>query len=111
MSKVEWFGACMAAALVAAAGAQSGLSASAPAQSAARQASAAPGRDAAATQRALLDKYCVTCHNDRVKTANLSLQGADLAHVADHAELWEKVIRKMRAGVMPPPDMPRPPQA
>ncbi len=60
------------------------------------------------SQRALIDKYCVTCHNDRVKTANLSLQGLDLAKVADHAELWEKVIRKMRAGVMPPPDLPRP---
>ena len=59
-------------------------------------------------QRALIDKYCVTCHNDRVKTANLSLQGLDLAKVADHADLWEKVIRKMRAGVMPPPDLPRP---
>ena len=38
------------------------------------------------SQRALLDKYCVTCHNDRLKTANLSLQGLDLATVADHAE-------------------------
>ena len=54
--------------------------------------------------RALLDQYCVTCHSDRVKTANLSLQGLDLTKVADHAELWEKVIRKLRAGVMPPPD-------
>jgi hypothetical protein len=61
--------------------------------------------------RALLDKYCVTCHNDRVKTANLSLQGLDLAAVPDHAQLWEKVIRKLRAGVMPPPDVPRPPLA
>ena len=58
--------------------------------------------------RALLDKYCVTCHNDRLKTANLSLQTLDLAKVADHADLWEKVVRKLRAGVMPPPDMPRP---
>jgi cytochrome c5 len=63
----------------------------------------------AGTQRALLDRYCVGCHNDRVKTANLSLQGLDLARVADDAELWEKVIRKLRAGVMPPPDLPRPP--
>ena len=54
-------------------------------------------------QRALLDRYCVTCHNDRLKTANLSLQESDLTTVADHAELWEKVIRKLRAGVMPPP--------
>jgi hypothetical protein len=53
----------------------------------------------------------VTCHNDRLKTANLSLQGLDLTKVADRAELWEKVIRKLRAGVMPPPDIPRPPLA
>src|SRR6185503_11361762 len=58
--------------------------------------------------RALLDKYCVTCHNDRLKTANLSLQGLDLTKVAEHADVWEKVVRKLRAGVMPPPDMPRP---
>ncbi|HVG70003.1 MAG TPA: DUF1592 domain-containing protein [Vicinamibacterales bacterium] len=58
--------------------------------------------------RALLDKYCVTCHNDKLKTANFSLQGLDLAKVGDHAELWEKVVRKLRAGVMPPPDVPRP---
>ena len=62
-------------------------------------------------QQALVDKYCVSCHNDRVKTANLSLQGLDLTRVADHAETWEKVIRKLRAGVMPPPDVPRPPLA
>jgi len=62
----------------------------------------------AGTQRALLDKYCVTCHNDRLKTANLSLQNADLTQVPAHADLWEKVIRKLRAGVMPPPDVPRP---
>ncbi|MGH9241514.1 MAG: DUF1592 domain-containing protein [Vicinamibacterales bacterium] len=61
--------------------------------------------------RALLDKYCVSCHNDRLKTQNLSLQGLDLANVADHADVWEKVIRKLRAGVMPPPDVPRPPLA
>ena len=57
----------------------------------------------------MLDRYCVTCHNDRLKTANLSLQGLDLTKVADHPELWEKVIRKLRAGVMPPPDVARPP--
>src|SRR5688500_17208922 len=63
------------------------------------------------TPRALLDRYCVSCHSDRLKTANLSLQGLDLTKVADDAEVWEKVIRKMRAGVMPPPDLPRPPRA
>src|SRR5579871_3183858 len=71
----------------------------------------APAPGSAATQRALLDKYCVTCHNDKVKTANLSLQNLDLTTVADHPEIWEQVIRKMRAGMMPPPGMPRPPLA
>jgi mono/diheme cytochrome c family protein len=63
---------------------------------------------AADKSRALLDRYCVSCHSDRLKTANLSLQGLDLTKVADHADLWEKVVRKLRAGVMPPPDVPRP---
>jgi mono/diheme cytochrome c family protein len=63
----------------------------------------------AATQRAVLDQYCVTCHNDRLKTSNLSLEKLDLATTGDHAELWEKVVRKLRAGVMPPPGVKRPP--
>jgi mono/diheme cytochrome c family protein len=62
-------------------------------------------------QRALLDQYCVTCHNDRIKTSNLSLEKLDLATAGDHAELWEKVVRKLRAGVMPPPGVKRPPLA
>jgi len=66
------------------------------------------GGPAADKSRALLDRYCVTCHSDRLKTANLSLQGLDLTKVADHADVWEKVIRKLRAGVMPPPDVLRP---
>ncbi len=78
----------------------------APAPSPASQVS--PGGVSVEKSRALLDKYCVTCHSDRLKTANLSLQGLDLAKVSDHAEVWEKVIRKMRAGVMPPPSLPRP---
>src|SRR5262245_46820268 len=66
-------------------------------QSAAPQVPASAPASAQKT-RALLDQYCVTCHNDRVKTANLSLQGLDLATVPEHAELWEKVVRKLRAG-------------
>jgi Protein of unknown function (DUF1592)/Protein of unknown function (DUF1588)/Protein of unknown function (DUF1587)/Protein of unknown function (DUF1585)/Protein of unknown function (DUF1595) len=61
-----------------------------------------------AAERALLDQYCVVCHNDKLKTANLSLQSADINSVGDHPETWEPVIRKMRAGMMPPPGMPRP---
>jgi mono/diheme cytochrome c family protein len=69
-----------------------------------------PGAAAApaARSQALLDQYCVTCHNDRARTANLTLQGLSLAQVGRDAEVWEKVIRKLRAGVMPPPGVPRP---
>ncbi len=62
----------------------------------------------AATERALLDQYCVTCHNDKLKTSNFSLQNLDLSAAGDHPEIWEQVIRKLRAGMMPPPGMPRP---
>ena len=59
----------------------------------------------------MLDQYCVGCHNDKLKTANFSLEKADLTIAGDHPEIWERVIRKMRAGMMPPPGMPRPPLA
>jgi Protein of unknown function (DUF1592)/Protein of unknown function (DUF1588)/Protein of unknown function (DUF1587)/Protein of unknown function (DUF1585)/Protein of unknown function (DUF1595)/Planctomycete cytochrome C len=58
--------------------------------------------------RALLNQYCVTCHNQRLKTAGLSLDTTDLANVPAHAEIWEKVIRKLRSGTMPPAGRPRP---
>lgn len=64
-----------------------------------------------ATERALLNQYCVVCHNDKLRKSNLSLQNLDLATVGDHPEIWERVIRKLRAGMMPPPGMPRPPLA
>jgi hypothetical protein len=69
----------------------------------------APTPAAVAKQKALIAQYCVTCHSDRLKRANLSLESVDLAAVGEHAELWEKVVRKLRAGVMPPPDVSRPP--
>jgi len=55
-----------------------------------------------------MDKYCVTCHNARAKTANLLLDQLDLNHLADHAEVGETVVRKVRAGLMPPTNVPRP---
>src|SRR5881296_2085843 len=58
--------------------------------------------------RALIDQYCVTCHNQRAKTAGLMLDKMDPAHVAQDREAWEKVVRKLRAGMMPPQGMPRP---
>src|SRR3989454_7562616 len=61
-----------------------------------------------AQHRAVLDKYCVTCHNQRAKTAGLALDGMDLSKVSGHAESWERVVRKLRTGAMPPAGMPRP---
>ena len=58
--------------------------------------------------RPVLNRYCVGCHNDRLLTADLSLEAMDAVHVADGAEVWEKVIRKLRSGAMPPPGRPRP---
>ena len=78
-------------------------------QTAAPQKQAPAGDAASATaQRALLDQYCVTCHNDRTRRANLTLEKLDLTTVGDNPQLWEKVVRKLRAGVMPPPGMRRP---
>ena len=67
-----------------------------------------------ADERALLDRYCVTCHNDRILTAGLSLQSLDLEHVGENAgevERWEKVVRKLRTRAMPPPGRRRPIEA
>ena len=61
--------------------------------------------------RTLLDRYCITCHNERLKTAGRTLDTVDLTQVAAHAEVLEKVARKLRAGQMPPVGRPRPAQA
>ena len=66
---------------------------------------AAPGP----AQRAVLDRYCVTCHNARTKSGGLVLENIDLADVAARSDTWEKVVRKVRAGMMPPPGLPAPP--
>ena len=58
--------------------------------------------------RALLTRYCFTCHNSRLKTAGLSLDALDLAAVAQAAPTWEKVVSKLRGGMMPPAGRPRP---
>ena len=62
---------------------------------------------AATNPRAFLDTYCVTCHNQKLKTAGLMLDTVDLSKPGEHAETLEKVIAKLRAGSMPPPGMPR----
>jgi len=55
-----------------------------------------------------INTYCITCHSDKTRTGGLSLERADLVDVPKGAETWEKVIRKIRAGMMPPPTAPRP---
>ena len=61
-----------------------------------------------ANARALLDTYCVTCHNQKLRTAGLALDSEDAARPGANLELWEQVIAKLRSGSMPPPGMPRP---
>ena len=65
----------------------------------------------AAAPRAVLDKYCVSCHNARLKTGGLALDQLDLSRLGEHAEVAEKVALKLRAGLMPPPNAPRPDQS
>src|SRR5581483_8098447 len=62
----------------------------------------------AASARQLLDTYCVTCHNTRAKTGGLALDKIDINQVGENPGVWEKVVRKLRAGMMPPLGMKRP---
>src|SRR5262245_11212720 len=66
---------------------------------------------AAAPSAALLTQYCVTCHNARAKAGGLTLDPAELGQIDRHAETWEKVIRKLQTGMMPPSGAPRPARA
>ena len=69
---------------------------------------APPAVGSADDARAILDRYCVGCHSDRLRTAGLTLQAVDLANPAAHAETIEKAIVKLRLGSMPPAGRPRP---
>jgi hypothetical protein len=53
-------------------------------------------------------QFCVNCHNEKTKSGDLVLEGAPLADIGAHADVWEKALRKVRAGAMPPVGMPRP---
>ena len=58
--------------------------------------------------QAVLNQYCVTCHNAKLKTGGLELDKLSLDRAAGNAETWERVARKLRAGLMPPAGAPRP---
>ena len=72
-----------------------------------RTGAAAPAIDGGA-QKALVQKYCVACHSNRAKTGGLSLEAVNFTDMSQDAETFEKVVRKVRAGMMPPRGMPRP---
>jgi mono/diheme cytochrome c family protein len=73
--------------------------------------SASPSPTSASTYRTVLNQYCVTCHNERLRTAELLLDQMDIENVPVGAPVWEKVVRKLRGRAMPPAGMPRPDEA
>ena len=79
-----------------------------PAVSHRQPAAAAPAADA---QNALIKSYCVACHNDKAKTGGLTLASFDTAHPEQNPEVAEKMIHKLRLGMMPPPEVRRRPDA
>jgi mono/diheme cytochrome c family protein len=66
---------------------------------------------APSSPQALVDQYCITCHNQRLRTAGLALDTLDPVHPSTNPEVWERVIGKLRAQSMPPPGRPRPDSA
>ena len=67
-------------------------------------------QDSTATHN-VLNKYCAGCHNPRTKAGDLVLQNADLAAIPANSQMWEKVVKKLRSGTMPPSGAPRPDDA
>jgi len=61
--------------------------------------------------RKLIDQYCLSCHNERMKTGGLTLERIEIDRVGAHADTWEKVVRKLRGEQMPPAGRPRPDRA
>jgi hypothetical protein len=70
-----------------------------------------PAPTAASSERALLNQYCTGCHNDKLKTGGLALDNLDPTQAGESAETWERVVRKVRAGMMPPSGARRPDRA
>ena len=78
---------------------------------AARAQSLSPVPSHPSAQRAVLDRYCVACHNEQARTAGLALDTMDVEQISEGAPVWEKVLRKLRGRAMPPAGMPRPDEA
>src|SRR5579863_6827980 len=60
--------------------------------------------------RAMLNTYCATCHNTKLKTGGIAFDAMDLQNAPGDAQIWEKALRKLRGHLMPPPGAPQPPQ-
>ena len=97
-----------ALAAVLAGAAPAGAGAAGPRQQPSGETSAQTTTSALAPQRALLDRYCVTCHNQRLQTGGLALDTLDVSRVGEAPDLWERVVLKLRGGMMPPAGRPRP---
>src|SRR5919108_3687742 len=80
-----------------------------PVASPAARSGAAPMLSSDANE--VIKTYCLTCHNDRVRRGELSLASFDLARVGEHADVGEKIVRKLRLGMMPPKEASRKPDA
>jgi Protein of unknown function (DUF1592)/Protein of unknown function (DUF1588)/Protein of unknown function (DUF1585)/Protein of unknown function (DUF1587)/Protein of unknown function (DUF1595) len=80
-------------------------------QRAASTAKAAPSPQAVTTQQAMLNEYCMECHSRTARSGNLSIEDLNLARVAENRKEWEKIVRKLRAGMMPPVGQDRPDDA
>ena len=110
MRKGVTVGVCLA--WLGAVGAETSRSVQASAQQPTTAAASIPSVAASTTPaRTLVTKYCVTCHNERLKTANVLLDKADAEQVANSADTWERVIVQLRSRAMPPTGMPRPDNA
>src|SRR5262245_40129835 len=68
-----------------------------------QQATPAPPVADAEKHLGTIKQYCVTCHNDRAKTAGVSFENITPASIGEHADVFEKAVRKLRGRVMPPP--------
>ena len=67
-----------------------------------------PAARVASPEKALIDRYCATCHNQRTRAGNLVLDTLDVSAAGREPQTWEKVVRKVRTGMMPPSGAPRP---
>src|SRR5262249_30067540 len=95
--KQRWFGACLGVI-----GLALGVRAQVQPTPETTVSAVRPRPDPTSEYRATIDQYCVTCHNQRLKTGRLKLDTLDLTKIADRADVWEKVVQKLSAGAMPP---------